>query len=214
MMDRIGWPRALSASAFALLFGVSGCTENKAGADSTPGIPSPYPPGAALKPAEPVPAEAPQRGYQAAPDFTLENLAGGTLQLSSLRGKVVLIDFWATWCGPCRTAIPHLNSLYAAHKAQGLEVIGVSVDRGRGNQSGADLVKEFAKQVKLDYPQVMATQATVQAYGGIQSIPTAFLIDREGFIRKRYVGLQPKHVFDAAVQELLNEPAPGEDGMI
>lgn len=153
------------------------------------------------------PASNPSQSFQLAPEFELQNLDGSMLKLSDLRGKVILLDFWATWCGPCRAGIPHLNDLYAAHKEEGLEIVGVSVDRDRGNTSGMDLVRQFTQKIRMDYPLVMADARTVNAYGGIRSIPTAFLIDRDGRVRKRYVGLQQKSVFERDMKELL-APAP------
>jgi len=155
-------------------------------------------------PAPASPAAEPPR-WQAAPDFQLQKLGGGTVQLSALRGKVVLVDFWATWCGPCRASIPHLNSLYAAHQKGGLEILGVSLDRARGDQSPRTLVESFAENVQMDYPVLMGDQATAESFGGIRAIPTAFLIDREGRIRNRYVGMQPPAVMEKAVAELLAE---------
>ena len=210
-------PSVLAAT-FAFALGVFGCSDSGGSREAhaeaaTPPTPMPTP--SAAPPADaPPPANVDKDAPPAAPDFALSNVAGGTLKLSDLRGKVVLLDFWATWCGPCRMGIPHLNELYKANKGKGLEVVGISVDRGAGGQSGLEIVRQFTQRMPIDYSLVMADGATVRAYGGIQSIPTAFLVDRAGRVRKRYVGLQPKQVFEDDVKQLLAEKAPESDGTI
>lgn len=199
-----------SPSLLALCLAVAACSDSResvprvadAATDDTPAAP-------AAKSGPEDPAEFP-----AAPGFTLPNVAGGTLALSELQGKVVLIDFWATWCPPCRAGIPHLNELYRSKKDAGLVIVGVSVDRGNPAKSGVDMVREFKTRIPMDYPQVMADANIVQAYGGIQSIPTAFLVDRAGRVRKKYVGLQPREIFEKDIAPLLSEPPPETDGSI
>jgi cytochrome c biogenesis protein CcmG/thiol:disulfide interchange protein DsbE len=211
------------AATFAFALGVFGCSDSGASRETraeaaTPPTPAPAPsaapPAATPPPASAPPASADKDAPPAAPEFALSNVAGGTLRLSDLRGKVVLLDFWATWCGPCRAGIPHLNELYKANKGKGLEVVGISVDRGQGAVSGLEVVRNFTQKMPIEYSLVMADGATVRAYGGIQSIPTAFLVDRAGRVRKRYVGLQPQQVFEHDVKELLAEEAPESDGTI
>ncbi len=117
-----------------------------------------------------------------APDFTLKTLDGQEIILSQLKGKVVLLDFWATWCGPCREAIPHLIQLYKAYRENGFEVIGMSLDKGDG-----EVVRNFAKSMDIPYPIVIATEEVVRNYR-VTSIPTTFFIDKEGKIRQRITG--------------------------
>ena len=133
-----------------------------------------------------------------APDFTLPDLDGKPFSLSSTAGKVVLIDFWATWCPPCRMGVPELQELYDRYKAKGLVIVGVSLDQG-----GAADVKPFVKQNGVTYPVVVGDQRVANLYGGIRGIPTMFVVDRQGNIVKKYVGYQSKAVLEAAVKELL-----------
>ncbi len=133
-----------------------------------------------------------------APDFILPDLNGKSVSLSSFKGKVVILDFWATWCPPCREEIPHFKALYAAYHSKGLEVIGVALDQG-----GVGDVAPFAKDNGINYPLVIGNEAVVQAYGGIRGIPTTFIIDRQGRIVQKYVGARDKKVFEEAIQPLL-----------
>lgn len=135
-----------------------------------------------------------------AADFKLTDLNGNLLSLSALKGKVVLLDFWATWCPPCREEIPHFMELYSAYKGKGLEMVGLSVDQG-----GPAVVTQFAKENSISYPMAMADIRLTQAYGGIRGIPTTFLIDKTGRIAKKYVGYQDKKVFEREIQSLLAE---------
>jgi len=117
-----------------------------------------------------------------APDFTLLSIDGKTVTLSQLRGKVILLDFWATWCAPCRSAIPHLNNLHKAYRERGLEIIGVSLDKGSPEQ-----VRRFAVNMGIQYTIIMANDEVVKNYD-ISPIPTTYLIDRDGHISNKWVG--------------------------
>lgn len=145
---------------------------------------------------------APQQGpRQPAADFNLKTLDGKSLQLSALKGKVVLLDFWATWCPPCRQEIPHFKELYDQYRGKGLEIIGVALDDG-----GEKDVAPFARQNQINYPLVAAGgQELAQRYGGIRGIPTTFLIDKQGRIAKKYIGYQSKEVFEKEIQRFLAE---------
>ncbi len=145
---------------------------------------------------------APQQGSRPpAPDFNLKGLDGKPIQLSSMKGKVVLLDFWATWCPPCKAEIPHFKELYSQYHGKGLEVIGAALDQG-----GEKDVAPFAKQNQINYPLAAAgTQELAQRYGGIRGIPTTFLIDKQGRIAQKYLGYQDKAVFEKEIQALLAE---------
>jgi cytochrome c biogenesis protein CcmG/thiol:disulfide interchange protein DsbE len=117
-----------------------------------------------------------------APDFTLKTLDGKEITLSQLKGKVVLLDFWATWCGSCKESIPHLIQLYKSYRESGFELLGMNVDRG-----DAEVVRRFVKAMDIPYPIVTAPEDMVRSYR-VTGIPTTFLIDKEGKIRDRMAG--------------------------
>jgi len=131
-----------------------------------------------------------------APDFTLNTLDGDEVTLSGLRGKVIILDFWATWCPPCVKEVPELVELYNEYKSQGLDIVGVSLDRGTG------VVKRFAAKNKVSYTMLMADRPVTTVYEPMY-IPTTYIIDREGRIVKKLVGYNSKSVFETAIKKLL-----------
>jgi len=133
-----------------------------------------------------------------APDFALENNKGEIVRLSSFNDKVIMLNFWATWCGPCRQEIPDFVNLYKKYNGDGLEIIGVSVD-----QSGWDAVKPFMDRYKINYPVLMYNRQVIIDYGGIQGIPTTFFINRKGEIVEKIVGMRPNTYFEQRVKQLL-----------
>jgi cytochrome c biogenesis protein CcmG/thiol:disulfide interchange protein DsbE len=136
-------------------------------------------------------------GGEKADDFKLISTDGKELKLSDFKGKIVLLDFWATWCGPCRRGIPDLIDLQKKYKDD-LVVIGISLDRETKND-----VIPFIKEFKINYSVVYGDAAVVKAYGNIQSIPTSFVIDREGKLVDQHVGLMPKSVYENEIKKLL-----------
>ena len=148
------------------------------------------------KPAQPKEIETP---WGNAPDFTLTKIGGEGYTLSKeAKNKVVILNFFATWCGPCRMKIPGFVELYNQYKEEGLEIIGASVDR-----NPPKVIPSFAKKYGIDYPIVIADPAVVAAYGGIRGIPTTFIIDKNGNVVKKYVGYVKKKVFEEEIKELL-----------
>ncbi len=134
-----------------------------------------------------------------APDFTLPTLAGGSsLKLSDYKGKVVLVNFWATWCPPCREEIPDFIKVRNSLNAKGFEIIGIAMDEG-----GAKVVAPFAKEYGISYPLVLGNRDVTKSYGGIRGIPTSFLIDRDGRISQKWVGMISEETLEKAVKAVL-----------
>ena len=138
-----------------------------------------------------------------APDFTLERLDGGNMKLSDLRGKAVLLNFWATWCGPCKIETPWLVELQKQYGSQGLQVIGVAMD-----DSGKDDIARFAKDMGVNYPVLLGKEAVGDEYGGVPALPESFFIGRDGKIVDRIIGLKGRADIEDAIKEALKTPAP------
>lgn len=147
--------------------------------------------------AVPVIAGKGAREHAAAPDFTLSDLAGQKLRLSTYRGKVILLDFWATWCDPCREEIPHFIALQNKYRDQGLQIIGVSMD------DGPEPVREFYQRFRMNYPVVMGNAKTGELYGGVLGLPIAFLIGRDGRVDAKHIGATDISVLEKEIVKLL-----------
>jgi peroxiredoxin len=133
-----------------------------------------------------------------AANFTLLDSNGAKVTLASLKGKVVLLNFWATWCGPCQVEIPWFVEFNKTYKARGLAVVGVSMD-----EDGWKSVKPYLATKKIDYPIVVGTEEVAKAYGGVDSLPSTFIIDRDGKIAFSHSGLVGKDTYDSEIRSLL-----------
>ena len=134
-----------------------------------------------------------------APDFTMKDLEGKDFTLSSTLGKVVLLDFWATWCPPCQESIPDLTKLQKQYSEQGLQVVGISLDR-----RGERVVKPFAKKLKINYKILVGDSTKViENYRGIIGIPTLFVIDRKGNVVNQFIGYVEREVLEKEIKKLL-----------
>jgi peroxiredoxin len=133
------------------------------------------------------------------PEWSLKDADGKMVHSTDFKGKVVILDFWATWCGPCRAEIPNFIVLQRQYEKQGLVVVGLSVD-----EDGAHVVKPFAQRLGMNYPVVLADKKTQDAFGGIEAVPTTFIIDRKGRIAKEHMGFADKDEFENEIKPLLN----------
>ena len=132
-----------------------------------------------------------------APAFEVTTLDGRTISLASLKGKVVIVDFWATWCPPCRQEIPHFVELYKTY-APRLEILGIATD-----DEGKEVVAPFVEKHAVSYPVALDDGTLAEAFGGIRALPTTFVIDPQGRIVKKYLGYQEPEVFEQDIRALL-----------
>src|SRR5215469_2770877 len=134
-----------------------------------------------------------------APEFTLETLDGKTVSLSEFKGKAVLVNFWATWCGPCKIETPWLVDFQNQYGAQGLQIVGVAMD-----DSGKDEIARFAKDMGMNYPVLLGKEAVGEAYGGIPALPESFFVGRDGKIVDKIMGIEGKAVIESAIKKALS----------
>jgi peroxiredoxin len=139
-----------------------------------------------------------QADSKLAPAFSLDGIDGSSVSLEGYKGKVLIIDFWATWCPPCVKEIPHFVELYDSYKDQGLVIVGVSVDRG-----GPSVVESFVAKNNVTYPVAMANMDVVDAYEIYSGIPTTYIVDRNGMIVEKVIGYREKSFFEDHIKKLL-----------
>lgn len=144
-------------------------------------------------------ANKPAKDRKPAPDFALKDVNGKTVKLSDQKGKVVLLNFWATWCGPCKMEIPWFIDFQQNYKDRDFEVLGVSLD-----DDGWDSVKPYVEQKKINYRVVIGSEEVSQLYGGVDALPTTFMIDREGRIAAVHQGLAGKSEYQNEILDLLD----------
>jgi peroxiredoxin len=149
------------------------------------------------RPSRPIARRASPAEHAVAPDFSLPDLSGQQLTLSAYRGKVVLLDFWATWCDPCRDEIPRFVELQNNYREQGLRIIGVSMD------DGPEPVREFYRRFQMNYPVVMGNAKMGELYGGVLGLPVAFVIGRDGRIYAKHIGATEVSAFEKEIRGLL-----------
>ena len=142
-----------------------------------------------------------EKDRKPAPEFALKDANGQTVKLSDYKGKVVLLDFWATWCGPCKIEIPWFIEFEQTYKDKGFSVVGVSMD-----EEGWSVVKPYIEQRKVNYRILLGTEQVGQLYGGVDSLPTTYLVDRSGRIASVHVGLSEKDGFQNEITRLLEAP--------
>jgi len=135
------------------------------------------------------------------PDFTLKDSTGATVKLSDYKGKVVLLNFWATWCGPCKIEIPWFMDFQKSYKDRDFAVLGVSMD-----EDGWESVKPYIEEHKINYRVVVGNDQVSQLFGSIDSLPTTLVIDREGRIASMHIGLVAKNTYQKEIEQLLEAP--------
>ena len=141
----------------------------------------------------------PDKDRHPAPEFALKDADGKVARLEDYKGKVVLLDFFATWCGPCKIEIPWFMELERKNKDRGFSVLGVSMD-----DEGWEVVKPFLADLGVNYRVVIGNDSTAQLYGGVDALPTTFLIDRNSRIAAVHIGLASRKVFEDGIEQLLS----------
>ncbi len=132
------------------------------------------------------------------PEFAVQDMEGDLFTSDTLQGKVALVNFWATWCGPCKIEMPWFVEFQRKYKDQGFTVLAISLDEG-----GWDPVREFAAEMELNFPVALGDDPLAMDFGGIHALPTTMIVDREGNIVATHTGLVAKRVYETEIEELL-----------
>ena len=149
---------------------------------------------------------------QIAPAFTLQDLNGNKVSLSAYKGRPLVVDFWATWCGPCKVEIPWFEKLHDQYQSQGLEIIGISAD-DLDKDDPAKLftekrdIADFASKMHMNYPVLLDGASLENQYGGLDALPTTFFIDRNGKIVASTIGLAPRDEIEANIKKAIGSGA-------
>src|SRR5271157_69129 len=158
---------------------------------------------AALRIAHNHRAHGPAKGQligNLAPDFELQTLDGKTVKLSDFRGKAVMLNFWATWCEPCKIEIPWFVELQKQYGPQGFQIVGVAMDEDSNEE-----VAKFAQKMSINYPVLLGKESVEQSYGGVGVLPVTFFVDRDGKLIAREFGLQSRSVFVDHINQAMSQ---------
>jgi peroxiredoxin len=140
----------------------------------------------------------PVKSRKLAAAFSLKDSNGQTVRLADYKGKVVLLNFWATWCGPCKVEIPWFIEFEQKYKDRGFAVLGIAMD-----DEGWEAVKPYIEKRKVNYRMMVGNDETAQAYEGVESLPTTFLIDKQGRVASKHIGLVSKSDYENGIKALL-----------
>lgn len=147
-----------------------------------------------------VEAATSKDGVIMAPDFVLKDVNGNAVRLSDYDGNVRLVDFWTTWCAPCKEEIPMFKELQETYGPEGFTILAISMD-----DEGLEVVKPFVEKYGIDYVNLIGTEEVAMRFGGIVGYPTAYLVDREGGISAPFIGPKPKKVLEKKIRALLGK---------
>ena len=153
---------------------------------------------------QPTKANGPTGAGKPAPEFALQSLDGKTIRLSDLRGKAVVVNFWATWCQPCRVEMPWFVELQKQYGPDGLQILGINADE----DTSADELGKFAKGMGVNYPVLLGKEEVAQAYGGIQFLPVTVYVDRDGNVVDKVFGLKGRGEIEDDIKKALGQKQP------